>query len=364
MVQIADEFRRRSGSLAERIHKWLPKIPLEQPSVWSEFKFYAQVTFDARALDFLQDVETVPVLKVAELGADNGQFRIDDPNAIYLAASIADFNSELDEPRYRQLIESTILHELVHWCNFRRGDVFRGNPLIEWGVRFEEKAYGRNVDRYWITGAPPPSCGTCPAALAARNEVATMPIPDPPALLGEAPFARSDASGRVWPIRTSHPSKAVISYLGQSGRQYGEPSRSFFALRAGNDASSITDDRHHVGLDLYGAVGDTVVACEAGQIVNIHPFYLDTMALLVLHDSGIVVNYGEIARDSWGSLRIGDRVAAGQPIARIGQLNRGSMCHFETYTSETRQTTRWKWNTPRPDNILNPTRFLLELPRP
>jgi murein DD-endopeptidase MepM/ murein hydrolase activator NlpD len=77
-----------------------------------------------------------------------------------------------------------------------------------------------------------------------------------------------------------------------------------------------------------------------------------------------VVNYGEVSPDSLSrlGLRVGSKVEAGQTVAFIGECPGGSsMLHFETYTSETTKNSRWLQGQPPPDNVLNPTKYLLFL---
>jgi hypothetical protein len=114
-------------------------------------------------------------------------------------------------------------------------------------------------------------------------------------------------------------------------------------------------------------VGDAVVACESGTIVSFAFFYKaasgqSTYRLLVEHEgSGIVVNYGELTKDSLkrNGLAVGDRVTAGQPI---GVVSDTAMLHFETYVKGSTNTARW-WRDEKnaPASLLNPTRYLLSL---
>ena len=149
-----------------------------------------------------------------------------------------------------------------------------------------------------------------------------------------------------------HASNEDLLWTGPgAGQVAGKPSREFLANRQGGK-------RYHVGMDIFCHQGDTVLAIADGKIVNFYPFYEGTNALFVEHD-GVVVNYGEVEPDfnrrfNW---RKGDRVNAGQEIARVGRLN---MIHFETYRPGATQNARWMKNEAQPpSNLLNPTMVLL-----
>jgi murein DD-endopeptidase MepM/ murein hydrolase activator NlpD len=177
-----------------------------------------------------------------------------------------------------------------------------------------------------------------------------VPLTDP------VPFAPIPNTELFWPIESSHPEGRLVSYQAEDGRFIGNRSRRFLADRS-------EGTRYHVGLDLYGLPGDPVVAIEDGIITNFYHFYSDTYALLVEH-SEFTVNYGEVHEDSLRSngLSVGDRVSAGQVIGSVGRLRSGnSMCHFETYVLGTRTNARWLQSQRRPEELLNPTAFLLHL---
>ena len=173
-----------------------------------------------------------------------------------------------------------------------------------------------------------------------------------------APFAAFDPSvlTTFWPVVSSAPGTRLVSYVTAAGQTVGRPGRCFFANRNGAK-------RHHVGIDLFGAEGDVVVACANGKIVNFYKFLnskgRDTFALVIAHE-GVVVNYGEVAPDSLTAtnLKLGDTVSAGQMIGRIGAT---AMLHFETYVPGTQQNVRWMVGDPRPFAVRNPTALLLRL---
>jgi murein DD-endopeptidase MepM/ murein hydrolase activator NlpD len=197
----------------------------------------------------------------------------------------------------------------------------------------------------------------------ALGDKAPLPVP-----AGRpVPFAPLPPPGSHWPLRTAHPQARVISYkFREPNGIEGRAGRMFLAERKGQRNGVVTR-RRHVGVDLFAKVGDTVVACESGTIVSFAFFYKaasgqSTYRLLVEHEgSGVVVNYGELTKDSLkrNRLAVGDRVAAGQAI---GVVSDTAMLHFETYVKGSRATARW-WRDEKnaPAALLNPTRYLLSL---
>lgn len=179
------------------------------------------------------------------------------------------------------------------------------------------------------------------------------PQENPPKLVGNVPMAPS--TGLYWPVipKKGKPDKTVF-YLGEK-KKNGWGSRHFGAPRTDGGP------RSHAGIDIVGALGDTVVACEPGVIVNWYHFYRGVYAIIVQNDSGTVINYGEVDERSkkqygWNK---GDRVAAGQPIGFVGKMYVDSMLHFEMFVEGTKSNVRWEAK-PHP-KLLNPTQYLLDL---
>lgn len=224
----------------------------------------------------------------------------------------------------------------------------------------------------------PSSAGKLPAREAGPEGCEPPQDVEPrPLVVGgiEVPFAVG-SSTPVWPVRTRE-RHGVVSYIDARGRCHGMCGNRFGATRRKKakapDGSTIYtgEERYHVGVDLGGRTGDTVVAMESGTIVAIQPFTEGTWAILEETDTGIVVLYGEVAKGSWaGKVAVGDRVEAGQPLARIGLMGTKDMLHVETYIAGTRDNLSWnktkparpksweRWGGPPPE-ILDPTRYLL-----
>lgn len=121
--------------------------------------------------------------------------------------------------------------------------------------------------------------------------------------------------------------------------------------------------RRHAGCDLYAPVGTEVLAVENGVIVQpLYFFYLDTYALEVRHDSGIIVRYGEMKKETPRLWKAGDKVSAGEVLGFVGQLQglNISMLHFELYagTEKGPLTNRAAGGFQRRSDLLDPTSFL------
>ena len=171
------------------------------------------------------------------------------------------------------------------------------------------------------------------------------------------PFA--DLAGQpVWPIATNDSRKGQVAYTDESGEIHGNGARRFHAAR--------DDGRWHNGVDLYSNAGDPVLAIADGTVVAAQTFHLGTDAILVEHD-GMVALYGEVEPGSWKEfgVKVGARVAQGDPIARIGCMVGtmadcdSHMLHFEAYAPGTRQNKQWYGSSSPPPALRDPTLVLL-----
>lgn len=101
-----------------------------------------------------------------------------------------------------------------------------------------------------------------------------------------------------------------------------ESMRKFGARRKG---------RAHAACDLYFPDGTAIHSITSGSVVRgPYPFYQGTYALEIDHGP-FLARYGEIQQSAF--VREGDRVTAGQPIAKVGNLIgiTNSMLHLELY---------------------------------
>jgi murein DD-endopeptidase MepM/ murein hydrolase activator NlpD len=135
---------------------------------------------------------------------------------------------------------------------------------------------------------------------------------------------------------------------------YKSGAREFGASRAGGK-------RKHAGCDLK-APKDTEILCMANGKVIRGPYYFyeGTYALEVQHENGLVVRYGEISAKVPQGISSGAKVAQGQNIAFVGQLNSGnSMLHLEMYAgTKTGPLTQTGTLYKRRADLLDPTKYL------
>lgn len=215
---------------------------------------------------------------------------------------------------------------------------------------FDAPCVGPDVEGFSATGE---FC-TPPAELEPQQK-----LPVAFAVGGDRPY---------WPVDTGAKRKIQVSYQDVRGKWHGRWGRHFGASRKKKGGGK----RRHAGIDLFGDVGDEVVATEPGTIYAILPFYKGTSAVYVLTDSGLVVNYGELDKGSWRQygLFTGKRIKAGDPLGRVGLSDDGShMLHLETYDpSVTVQQIRdgdmqWDAESDPPDGLLDPSRYLVRAQR-
>lgn len=340
------------------VHNELPFVQ-RRSNVWEPLLRLGRLT-PATAMDALTGGIKSPFLEIRSLGSANGQFSLTDPSTIVLASEVAQpFEDDPGDRIAEMLVESTLLHELVHWGDFRAGNPNLGSGDSDQGRRFEIAAYGRNVQRpsRFDTNPMHTDIMAKPSGIAASSQGEIPPI-----VHSSVEHARPPASGGLcWPIRSSAAAR-IVPRMTMDGTPVGPAARRFKADRRGrpNDPD---DDRFHAGIDLHASPGDVLVACEDVRIVNFHSFLPPTSALLVktLRFPGYVLNYGEVEDRSWEAfgLERDSLIKAGEPLAKVGETAHGAMLHFEIYTRDTRSTARWRRQGPCPSNLLDPTTYLL-----
>lgn len=220
----------------------------------------------------------------------------------------------------------------------------------------------------------PPAPWELPVAFgkvsASEAGTCTPPADLEPIQKTDLPFAEG-GERPVWPVPSDK--KMRVSYEDVRGLFHGRWGRHLGASRTStNEETGETYKRVHVGVDLFAEPGDPVLALEDGVVLATLPYYKKTGALYVLNDSGIIVNYGEIAMNSWrkhgitSGIETGQRIKAGQTIANVGVSSDGShMLHVETFAPDTtvdqiRQgEMRWIKGDPPPEGVLDPTRYLV-----
>lgn len=130
------------------------------------------------------------------------------------------------------------------------------------------------------------------------------------------------------------------------------------------------EGRFHAGVDILAPFGSDIVAIESGIVKNIFLFtypeldkfykYENTYAIAIKHKDGNYALYCEIQKPK---LKIGQKIKAGQKIAKVGRIfahrPKHTMLHFEYHSKLPKKTTKWYANK-RPKGLLNPTKYLIK----
>ena len=126
--------------------------------------------------------------------------------------------------------------------------------------------------------------------------------------------------------------------------------------------------RFHCGTDIMAKYDSKVIAIESGIVKNIfiftypeldkHHKYEVTYAIAIYHEDGNYALYGEVQKPN---LKIGQKIRAGQVIAKVGRIFSHkpdyTMLHFEYYSKLPKSTTKW-YVGKRPKDLLNSTAYL------
>jgi len=144
-MKIAPNFKKSYPKLSAWIEVNIPKVKTK-PKVWFAFIKYSELN-SSKALLALT-LGQFPEIHFDVMPRANGQFSGSRfPNRVYLAKSICERFEKLDSKNANMhiLVESTLLHEMVHWGDWKDGIDQAG----EEGKIFEKAAYGKDINRYW-----------------------------------------------------------------------------------------------------------------------------------------------------------------------------------------------------------------------
>lgn len=141
--------------LALFVRQHLPNRLSNNNKKWSAFRKFGDFSTLESLVAVGWELDS-PILLVESLGVGvNGRFSRSKPNHIYLEREIAQrFEADYALSEAQLLVESTILHEIVHWGDHKDG--WHKRP--EAGVSFEIEAYGKNIMRYWGHGEETEQC--------------------------------------------------------------------------------------------------------------------------------------------------------------------------------------------------------------
>ncbi len=81
----------------------------------------------------------------------------------------------------------------------------------------------------------------------------------------------------------------------------------------------------HMGLDLQGSRGDTVVAATRGVVALVSDFLLAGSIVYVNHGAGLISGYFHLSEQL---VDVGDTVEAGTPVGRVGATGRVTGPHL------------------------------------
>lgn len=146
-MKISAGFQKQYPCLAKWICDNLPKVT-NNAKVFKAFQKYAELS-KLNATQCLT-AGTDPTIDFRHMPDANGEFEGGKfANTVFLAKTICDkFETsakDAKDKRMHLLVESTLLHEMVHWGDWKDGVDQAG----EEGKAFEKAAYGKDIDRYW-----------------------------------------------------------------------------------------------------------------------------------------------------------------------------------------------------------------------
>ncbi len=135
----------------------------------------------------------------------------------------------------------------------------------------------------------------------------------------------------------------------------------------------------HTGVDLYCTEGTRVYSMESGVVIKIdnftgpsmgYPWWLETKAIMVRHNSGAIAVYGELIPNT--CLRVGDVLQEGALLGLITPVlppekhrpdlpgHSVNMLHLELWKNPAPDLKweGWELNEKRPSRIMDPTHYL------
>ncbi|RZL82352.1 MAG: M23 family metallopeptidase [Rhodococcus sp. (in: high G+C Gram-positive bacteria)] len=99
---------------------------------------------------------------------------------------------------------------------------------------------------------------------------------------------------------------------------------------------------HHGGIDIAAPIGTSVLAAADGQVIDAGPASGFGLWVRLLHDDGTVTIYGHV---NDYTVSVGQRVTAGQEIARVGNRGQstGPHLHFEVHDANGSKIDPGRW---------------------
>jgi hypothetical protein len=133
-------------------NEFCPRV-VKNKVVWKAFKEHSKLD-NVQAKTAVEFGKSEPLLVVDELPG-NGRYKKSKPDTIFLDLDIA-IAFEDHPQRLKRVVESTVLHEMVHWGRHHDGDPktksgkYNGTKAgkfkgVEAGKKFECSAYGGDI---------------------------------------------------------------------------------------------------------------------------------------------------------------------------------------------------------------------------
>lgn len=144
-MKVSSNFKSNYPKLADWLEKEIPSVSGKH-RVWQAFLKFSELT-PAKAKLAIKP-GSFPEVHYRVMPGANGQYSGGTTvNRVYLAKSICDRFESKDSanPKMHKLIESTLLHEMVHWGDYKDGK----DQVGEEGKAFEKAAYGKDINRHW-----------------------------------------------------------------------------------------------------------------------------------------------------------------------------------------------------------------------
>lgn len=144
-MKIDPTFKSAYPKTSKWIEKNMPTVS-SKPKVWKAFVKYSELKSAAATLALTPG--KLPEIHFEHMPGSNGRFKGSKfPDRIFLAKEICDKfeKSDSTNPKMHLLVESTLLHEMVHWGDWKDSKDQAG----EEGKAFEKAAYGKDIGRYW-----------------------------------------------------------------------------------------------------------------------------------------------------------------------------------------------------------------------
>jgi len=144
-MKISATFRKSYPKLSSWIEINMPKVKSKN-KVWTAFVKYSELT-SPKAKQALNKGQ-FPEIHFSIMPSAYGKFKGSTyPNRVYIAKSICDKfeKSDSKNAKMHMLVEATLLHEMVHWGDYKDGVDQAG----EEGLKFEKAAYGKVINGYW-----------------------------------------------------------------------------------------------------------------------------------------------------------------------------------------------------------------------